>query len=337
MAGRFFKVSFSLFILIFLNCAKETLRDPQNDPESGSTRIIWQAGIGTVCEPGSLDRPAITKNPKTDILEMIRMEYADDGTGTRKAFMRNYYFSKGAWYHQSTVFGDGQDSGAPALCTNRNLGNLELVVRRGRQLRHYWRDENTGLWMGGMIFGNNIRSDPALICNLQNNNLEVVVREGPRLRHYFRDNASGAWFTDPDVFANDLSGTPSMVQTSDGNLHVVTRSKELQIHHFERVWESGRFSWQFREIFGFSIKDDPAMAINSINNRLQVIVKEGVGTTGLKHYEYSGRWKQVAAIVSNLELHCPAISAFDNHVFSVVCLDDQKNPCMVSYFNYIQQ
>jgi hypothetical protein len=193
------------------------------------------------------------------------------------------------------------------------------------------------LWMGGMVFGDNVKSDPALLCNLQNNNLEVVVREGQRLCHYYRDNASGAWVIDPDVFANDLSGSPAMVQTSDGNLHVVTRSKERQIHHFERIWDNGRFSWQFREIFGYSVKGDPSMAVNLINNLLQVIVKEGVGTTGLKHYEYSGKWKQVAAIVSTLELHNPSLTTFLDHNFSLVCLDDPKNPCMVSYFNLIQQ
>ena len=322
---------------VFFTCTNENLRTPQINTETGTKpAIVWQTGNGTICEPGSRNRPAITKNPKTDILEMVRLEYTDTVASPRMAFMRNYYFSQGVWYHQSAVFGDGEDSGAPAICVNRNQGNLEVVVRRGDQLRHYWRDETTGVWSGGMVFGNNVRSDPALICNIQNNNLEVVVREGVRLRHYWRDNASGNWFTDPDVFANDLAGSPAMVQTTDGNLHVVTRSKERQIHHFERVWIDNRFSWQYRGLFGYSIKNDPAMTINSDNNRLQVVVKEGVGTTGFKHYEYSGKWSQVAAIVSNMELHCPAIATLKNHNFSVVCLDDPTNPCMVSHFNYIQ-
>ena len=337
MAARFFR---TLFLLVFtfgsFNCGKETIRGMQKDPESAMPAIVWQAGDGTVCEPGSLDRPGITKNSKTDVLEMVRLESVDNGTVPRSFFLRNYYYRQGVWYHQSAIFGDGQDSGAPALCTNKNLGNLEAVVRRGRQLRHYWRDETTGIWTGVMVFGNNVMSDPALICNMLNNNLEVVVREGQRIRHYYRDDVSGNWIIDPEVFANDLAGSPAMAQTSDGNLHVVIRSKERQIHHFERVLESGRFLWQFRGLFGYSIKDDPAMTINSENNRLQVIVKEGVGTTGLKHYEYSGKWKQVSAIVSNLEIHCPAIAAVKKHDFSIVCLDSLTNPCMVSQFNYIQ-
>ena len=109
---------------------------------------------------------------------MIRMEYIDDAMGVRRSFLRNYYYYSGAWYHQSTVFGDGEDSGDPALCVNKNLGNLEVVIRRGNQMRHYWRDETTGIWNSGKVFGDNVRSDPALICNSQNNNLEVVVREG---------------------------------------------------------------------------------------------------------------------------------------------------------------
>ena len=335
MDSRVFQLIFSLsFASVFFYCAKETLNNPQkNNEPAAAPPIRWQTSEGTICEPGSCERPAIIKNPHKDILEMVRMENIDYGDGARRSFMRNYYFNTTAWYHQPIVFGDGRDFGAPAICFNKNTGNLELVVRRGDQLRHYWRDETTGVWSGGAVFGYNVKSDPALICNIQNNNLEVVVREKVRLRHYWHDNASGDWYTDPEVFANDLSGSPAMVQTSDGNLHVVIRSRERQVHHFERVWSNGRFSWQYRGLFGYSIKDDPVMAINCDNNRLQVIVKEGIGTTGLKHYEYSGTWNQVAAIVSNMELHCPAITTVNNHNFYVVCLDDPKDPCMVSLFN----
>ena len=324
-------------LIVFAQCTNQSLRTSGADAEiSTSLPIQWQQRAGTVCEPGSYRRPAIVMNSKKDVLEMVRMEYIDDAMGVRRSFLRNYYYYSGAWYHQSTVFGDGEDSGDPALCVNKNLGNLEVVIRRGNQMRHYWRDETTGIWNSGKVFGDNVRSDPALICNSQNNNLEVVVREGPRLRHYWRDNASGNWFIDPDVFANDLSGSPSMVQSSDGNLQVVTRSKEHQIHHYERVFADGRFTWLYRGIFGFNIKDEPAITINSENNRLQVIVKEGVGTTGLKHYEYSGSWNQISSIVSTRELHFPAITTFQNHNYYVICLDDPSNPCMVSYFCYLQ-
>lgn len=339
MHRRIFTFVFPIyFASIFFHCAKESLKSPRENKEtSDRPAVVWQYLAGTICEPGSLNRPAIFKNPKKDILEMVRLEYEDKGAGLRGAFMRNYYFSNGVWYHQSTAFGDGQDSGAPALCMNNGLGNLEVVVRRSNRLRHYWRDETTGVWYGGAIFGNNVKSDPALICNMLNNNLEVVVREGPRFRHYWRDNASGNWIIDPEVFANDLAGSPAMVQTSEGNLHVVVKSKERQVHHFERILQNGLFSWQYRGLFGYSIKDDPAMTINCNNNRLQVIVKEGVGTTGLKHYEYSGTWKLVSAIVSDLELHLPAITTVANRGYSLVCLDNPNDPCMLAHFNYMHE
>jgi hypothetical protein len=325
-------------VFVFFNCTKETLKSPQENNKTGAVpAIAWQTSDGTICEPGSCNRPAIAKDLKRDVIEMVRLENVDNNAGPRKAFMRNYYFSQGAWYHQSVTFGDGQDFGAPAICTNRSQGNLEVVVRRDNRLRHYWRDETTGVWNGGMVFGDNVKSDPALICNMQNSNLEVVVREGPRLRHYWRDDVSGNWFNDPEVFANDLAGSPAMAQASDGNLHVVIRSKERQVHHFERVWSDGRFLWQYRGLFGYSIKDDPAMTVNYDNNRLQVVVKEGVGTTGLKHYEYSGTWNQVSAIVSKMELHYPVITTLKNHNYCVICLDDPKDPCMIGHFNYIQE
>jgi hypothetical protein len=338
MTGRLMHAEFLFcFTLVFLQCTNQYLHTQETGSESGALApIAWQPRGSTVCEPGSCNRPAIAMNLNKDILEMVRLEHVDDATGSRKSYLRNYYYYSGSWRHQSTVFGDGEDSGDPAMVVNKNLGNLEVVVRRGDRMRHYWRDETSGAWNTGKIFGENVRSDPAMICNIQNNNLEVIVREGPRLRHYWRDNATGNWFIDPEVFANDLSGSPAMVQSSDGNLHVVTRSKERQIHHYERLLIDGRYSWQYREIFGFNIKGEPTIAINSDNNRLQVIVKEGVGTTGLKHYEYSGAWNQVAGIVSKMELYFPAIVAFQNHNFTVVCLDDPINPCMVSNFNYMQ-
>jgi hypothetical protein len=110
--------------------------------------------------------------------------------------LRHYYRDNdapGTPWQQGNMFGDNVTS-APALIQSNygTKGNLEVIVREGTKLRHYYRDSDTphAKWQQGEMFGETISSDPVLIQSSygEKGNFEIIVRDGYDLRHYWREN-----------------------------------------------------------------------------------------------------------------------------------------------------
>jgi hypothetical protein len=119
------------------------------------------------------------------------------------------------WQH-TVVFAPGSQ-GAGAILQNRRSKDLEVVVRRGRDLLHYWRHDNVWHATGQPILTN--ASGPAsLIQSSYADNLELVVQEGSRLVLYFRewDTAGQPWKIG-GIVAQEATGAPAFLQGKFGS------------------------------------------------------------------------------------------------------------------------
>lgn len=152
-------------------------------------------------------------------------------------------------WHDSVVVGDIWGKVASATLLRSNLGdqgNLELVIRVGGKLGHYWRNHAPdGAWQGARWFADGAAGNPSLIQSSYgyNGHFELVVpRQAGGVAHYRRDNdrATRPW-TGPDVFALELGQVDAAVllQSSLGehrNLEVIVRVGDYLAHY----WRAGR-------------------------------------------------------------------------------------------------
>jgi len=212
------------------------------------------------------------------------------------------------WY-RSVSFGNNVSS-EPAMIQSNfgNVGNLELVVKEGNKLRHYWRDNDApGLpWHKGILFGDNVRSAPALIQSSFGNvgNFELVVREwggptvGYKLRHYWRDNdASGLPWHKGILFGDNVRSAPALIQSSFGNVgnfELVVREwggwqDYYKLRHYWRNNDASGLPWHKGILFGDHAGYTPAMIQSNFGNvgNFELVVREwgGSGTRyKLRHY-----------------------------------------------------
>jgi hypothetical protein len=120
-----------------------------------------------------------------------------------------------AWKYTG-VFAPGSQ-GAGAILQNRRSKDLEVVVRHGRDLVHYWRHE--GVWQAtGQPILTNASGPAALIQSSFADNHELVVQEGSRLVLYFREwDAAGQPWKFGGIVAQQATGAPAFIQGKFGS------------------------------------------------------------------------------------------------------------------------
>jgi len=167
-------------------------------------------------------------------------------------------------------------------------GNFELVVREGNKLRHYWRNNDSGLsWNRSAIFGDKADSAPALIQSNCGNkgNFELVVREGEKLRHYWRNNDSGLSWNKRAIFGNLVDSAPALIQSNfghKGNFELVVREGE-KLRHYWRDMDASGLPWHAGVPFGDGVDSAPALIRSNfgVKRNFELVVREG---EKLRHY-----------------------------------------------------
>ncbi|WP_163507342.1 DUF4185 domain-containing protein [Fodinicola acaciae] len=108
-------------------------------------------------------------------------------------------------------------------------GNLELVVREGDHLVHYWHDSGApdSAWQRATSFGSGITGAPSFIqSSFGSGNFEVVAPAGSELVHFWKDNSNTAnpWAVAGEPRITGINSAASLIQTdfgSPGNLELV--------------------------------------------------------------------------------------------------------------------
>ena len=106
--------------------------------------------------------------------------------------------------------------GSGAIIQNRKNDDLEVVVRHGRDLVHYWR--SGGVWRAtAQPIITNASGAAAVIQSDYSDNLELVVREGARIVLYWREwNAAGQPWKPGGVVIDRATGEPGFIQGKVG-------------------------------------------------------------------------------------------------------------------------
>lgn len=193
--------------------------------------------------------------------------------------------TNGLPWKQGVLFGSKVGS-APAMIqsTFGNVGNFEVVVKEGTQLRHYWRDNDhpNKPWHRGVLFGKGVSSAPALI---QSNygyvgNFEVVVREGSRLRHYWRDNdhPDKPWHQG-NLFGKNATLDPAFIQGNfgyAGNFEVLYVENE-RLRHYWRDNNGPQFPWKAGVRFSDHVTCSPSLIQGNFGRKgnFEVVTRRG--------------------------------------------------------------
>ena len=190
-----------------------------------------------------------------------------------------------------------QNLGGAAYPPEENLYDYELVVREGKQLKHYQSDYlNSWKWHEDWRPGaDNVQSAPALFQNRTTRNYELVVREGNQLQHYYYwlgYRTQGQWSKKGEPFGDNVQSAPAMFQNRDNdNFELVVREGD-QLRHY---W-FGYGKWNEGEAFGENVESTPVMFQNR-NGNYELVVREGYTFRHyLRHYWFdyrgNGKWNK---------------------------------------------
>lgn len=218
-----------------------------------------------------------------------------------RRWLRHYFRDNNrpdAPWQRGARFSNGKVASAPALLQSgfgSPHGNFEVVVREGRSLRHYYRDNNDPLlpWRKGELFGDRVGSGPAFIQSSFGNphgNFEVVVREGEALRHYYRlNNRKGTPWIKGDKFGKNIEPgvAPRMIESNfgeqHGNFEVIVQEGE-SLRHYYRDNNDPAVPWLEGELFGADVDKLIGFIQSSIGTAhggFEVVVQEG---DSYRHY-----------------------------------------------------
>lgn len=151
-----------------------------------------------------------------------------------------------SWTTSPTMIAENT-AGPASLVQNWKNDNLEVVVRQGGGLRHYWRDGSG--WHRGAIVTPAATGPACLIQSTYWGNLDLVVLEGTKLVHYWRDESEAPvlkWRFGA-VITNKATGPAGFIQGRDGispntNFHVVVPEGDRLIHYW-RDNTDGNLPW----------------------------------------------------------------------------------------------
>jgi hypothetical protein len=131
--------------------------------------------------------------------------------------------------------------------TSGGHGNLELVVRVGDRLTHFWHDSSqpASPWQRAGSFGTGVTGAPSFIQSSfgsasGHGNFEVVVPEGSTLAHYWLDNsrAGSTWARAGEPAITGVTSAASLIQSdfgSPGNLELVVLGPRAPVPAGSRV------------------------------------------------------------------------------------------------------
>jgi hypothetical protein len=132
-------------------------------------------------------------------------------------------------WQRGQVIATGVSSGGSLIQTDftgGGHGNLEVIVRQGSQLAHYWHDNGqpSAPWQRAASFGTGVTGAPSFIQSSigaasGHGNFEVVVPEGSTLGHYWLDNshAGTTWARGAAPSITGVSSSATLVQSDYGN------------------------------------------------------------------------------------------------------------------------
>jgi len=168
-------------------------------------------------------------------------------------------------------------------------GNLELVVREGKDLCHYYKrtDNNPdNLWdKSECLPEGDFTSAPSLIQSNyggEHGNFELVVREGDdKICHYYRanDEENQPWHKSECLPKGNFTSAPSLIQSNygeQGNFEVVVREGD-KLSHYWRANDEEYQPWRKSESFGQNIISAPSLIQSNYGEQgnFEVAVLEG--------------------------------------------------------------
>jgi len=172
---------------------------------------------------------------------------------------------------QTCSFDD--NSCSPALIRSNFgvVGNFEVVVKKGDQFCHYWRDNDAGGWHFTVCRGQGVASAASLIQSSYGNqgDFEVMYRNSDgQLCHWYRDNDdiqhSFPWYSTGCFGDVVVASSPSLIQSTYGdvgNFEVVFRTTNGQLCHYYRDNDDIEHGlpWNFTGCFGAGTVSSPSL------------------------------------------------------------------------------
>jgi hypothetical protein len=165
------------------------------------------------------------------------------------------------------------------------FGNLEIVVRTGDRLAHFWRDANTQQWNGPDVFASGLSGTVSLIQSSFGSpgNFEVVAPLATGgIAHFWRDNQTFAW-SGATPFAQNagLVDDVCLIQGSfGGNLELVARIGDRLAH----IWrDTTSQQWNGPSFFAAGTSGTPSFLQDRDGSRnFEVVAPLTAG--GLGHF-----------------------------------------------------
>lgn len=180
-----------------------------------------------------------------------------------------------AWHKAQTITAAADSSGSIVQSDflSNGHGNLEVFVREGDHIQHYWHDSGlpNSPWRRGGTFGTGVTGAPSAITSDfvtgGHRAFEVVVPEGSNLVHYRNDNAGGGWQR-VQVITTTATGPASLIQTSfqsggHGNLELVAREGSQLVHYWHDSAQPNA-PWARATVFGSGITGAPSFIQSDI-------------------------------------------------------------------------
>jgi len=169
------------------------------------------------------------------------------------------------WRDGSFVWQDGSRFGSDLVLSGPALvqgtlgdphGNLECVgVRNDGSMQHFWRDEPTGTWYAGDVFGVGVGSPPVMIQGQSGmgdetgppGNFELCVAVGGQVEHWWRFNAGDMAWRKSAQFGHDVQAVAGLCEGSwSMNLEVIVLRTGQQLQHY---WRDGT-GWHEGPVIG---------------------------------------------------------------------------------------
>jgi hypothetical protein len=263
----------------------------------GEVPMTWKIGAGFGTD--AAHAPTLTATTYNRNLEVIYR--------TTSGRLHHWWSPVGGAWNDGGIFGPAGCQSVPGFIQSDYgvPGNFEVVVKiGGDRLQHLWRDNRSGAWNEGTIFGSQVMySGRSLVQSdygSPHGNLELVaVQHDGRMRHYWRDAHDMTWQAGP-AFGAGVAGPPVMIQGQygmrvedgpHGNFELCSVVAG-RVEHWWRDNAGGSGAWQHSATFGHEVATVTGLAEGSWGMNLELIVQRTDGQ--LQHYwrDAGGVWHE---------------------------------------------
>jgi len=173
------------------------------------------------------------------------------------------------FWHKGGLFGNRSSNSDVALIQSTfGNGNLEIVVRHGSRLYHYWRDDgNTWQWSGPNFIADGVRGVPALIQSSYGNFEVVAPLQNGKIGHWFRNNGlpNLPWNYTGSFGVGNVDAV-SLIQSNfgNGNLEIVAKTGTFLYHCWRDDGNTGQ--WSGPTLIASGVSGTPAMILSTYGN-----------------------------------------------------------------------